>query len=35
MSDIVISGMGMINPLGLNIKDYFDNIKKGKSCWYT
>ena len=28
---VVITGMGSINPLGNNVKDFWDNLSKGKS----
>ena len=29
MRRVVVTGMGAITPLGLNVKEYFDNIKAG------
>ena len=29
MRRVVVTGMGAITPLGLNVKDYFENIKAG------
>lgn len=29
MRRVVVTGMGAITPMGLNVKEYFDNIKAG------
>ena len=30
---VVITGMGTINALGLNVNDYWNGLKAGKSPW--
>ena len=35
MRRVVVTGMGAITPLGLNVKEYFDNIKVGNHGFTT
>ena len=34
MRKVVITGMGTINPAGLNIEQFNENLKKGKTYYY-
>ena len=35
MRRVVVTGMGAITPMGLNVKEYFDNIKAGNHGFTT
>ena len=35
MRRVVVTGMGAITPLGLNVKDFFENIKAGNHGFGT
>ena len=35
MRRVVVTGMGAITPMGLNVKEYFDNIKSGNHGFTT